>query len=270
MSKMRFIRSHTPATEFWTGARDIIPLVIGAVPFGIIFGTLATNNGLSPMATLAMSVFVFAGSSQFIAAGMVALNTSWLLIVLTTFVVNLRHLLYAVSLLPHVTSLSQKWKISLGFLLTDEAFAIAIRHYETSALKTSALKTSALKNSQTPQKETQENVQKTASYKHWYFFGAALTMYLNWQLSTLLGITIGQLIPNAASWGLDFAMSVTFIGMIVPYVKHKPMLIAVLVSGAIALFSASFPHKLGLMLAAFGGISAGVISERMLTQSALK
>ncbi|MEM9945146.1 MAG: AzlC family ABC transporter permease [Cyanobacteria bacterium P01_D01_bin.36] len=227
--------------EFWTGARDIIPLVVGAVPFGIIFGTLATNNGLSSLATVAMSAFVFAGSSQFIAAGMIAAKTGWLLIVLTTFVVNLRHLLYAVSLVPYVKTLPQRWKIPLAFLLTDEAFAVVIRRYE-------------LKN------EPKEK----SSFKHWYYLGAALTMYLNWLLCTLLGITLGQMIPDATEWGLDFAMSVTFIGMVVPYLKNKPMVISVVVAGLVALLTASFPNKLGLMLAALSGIAAGVLSERVL------
>jgi len=69
----------TPRSEFFAGARDIFPLIVGAVPFGIIFGTLATTNGLSAIGTLAMSVFVFAGASQFIAAGMIATKTGWLL-----------------------------------------------------------------------------------------------------------------------------------------------------------------------------------------------
>ena len=226
------------------GARDIFPLIVGAVPFGLIFGTLATSNGLSPVATLAMSAFVFAGSSQFIAAGMVAVNTHWGLIVLTTLVVNLRHLLYAVSLLPYVKSLSQKWKVLLGFFLTDEAFAVAIRRYETASEMTPEM--------------TLEN-----ALTHWYFLGAAITMYVNWQLCTLIGMMLGRMIPDAAEWGLDFAMSVTFIGMIVPYVKNRPMLVSVVVSGAIALLSAAFPHKLGLMLSALCGITAGVMSERI-------
>ncbi|MEL6161914.1 MAG: AzlC family ABC transporter permease [Cyanobacteria bacterium J06554_11] len=224
--------------EFWAGARDIIPLVVGAIPFGIIFGTLATNAGLSAGGTLAMSALVFAGSSQFIAAGLIAANTGWLLIGLTTFVVNLRHLLYAVSLLPHVKKLPQCWKIPLAFFLTDEAFAVVIRRYEQ---------------------------RDRSPFKHWYYFGAAFTMYANWQLCTLLGITLGQLIPNAAEWGLDFAMSVTFIGMIVPYLKTRPMVLAAAVAGIVALLAAPLPHKLGLMVAACAGISAGMVSERYLS-----
>ncbi|MEO1146460.1 MAG: AzlC family ABC transporter permease [Cyanobacteria bacterium J06638_22] len=223
--------------EFWTGARDIFPLIVGAIPFGIIFGTLASSNGLSVGGTLAMSAFVFAGSSQFIAVGMIAAGTGWLLIVLTAFIVNLRHLLYSVSLVPYVKPLSPRWKAVLGFLLTDEAFAIAIRRYEA---------------------------RDRSPFKHWYYLGAGLAMYINWQLCTLLGITVGQLIPNAAEWGLDFAMSVTFLGMIVPYVKTKPMGLAVGVAGVVALLAYPLPHKLGLMVAAIAGIAAGVYSERRL------
>lgn len=227
--------SPTPSSEFWSGTRDIVPLVVGAVPFGLIFGTLATTAGLSTGATLAMSALVFAGSSQFIAAGLIAANTSWLLIVLTTFVVNLRHLLYAVSLLPYVKKLSQVWKVPMAFWLTDEAFAVGIRRYESS---------------------------EKSPFKHWYYIGAALAMYLNWQMCTMLGITVGQLVPNAAEWGLDFAMSVTFIGMIVPYVTNKPMGIAVTVAGVTAILGYGLPHKLGLMVAAIAGITAGVLSEK--------
>ncbi len=224
--------------EFWAGARDIFPLIVGAIPFGIIFGTLATNGGLSAEGTLAMSALVFAGSSQFIAAGMIATQSSWLLIVLTAFVVNLRHILYAVSLVPHIKRLPQRWKIPLAFLLTDEAFAVAIRRYEAP-----------------------EHEQMRSPFKHWYYLGAAIAMYLNWLLCTLLGITAGRLIPNAADWGLDFAMSVTFIGMTVPYLKNRPMVAAVIMAGLVSVIANPLPHKLGLMLGAIAGILTGVYTE---------
>lgn len=230
-------RIPAPLSEFWAGARDIFPLIVGAIPFGIIFGTLASSSGLSVAGVLGMSAFVFAGSAQFIAVGMIAAHIGWWLIVLTAFVVNLRHLLYAVSLLPYVKPLSQRWKVPLAFLLTDETFAIAIRRYEE---------------------------KDPSPFKHWYYLGAALTMYLNWQLCTLLGITVGRLIPNAANWGLDFAMSVTFIGMIIPYLTTRPMGLAVAVSAFVSLVAAPLPHKLGLMIAAIAGITAGVWSERRL------
>ncbi|MGJ3253337.1 MAG: AzlC family ABC transporter permease [Elainellaceae cyanobacterium] len=230
--------TRSPKTEFWTGVRDMIPLVIGAIPFGIIFGTLATSNGLSNGATLAMSACVFAGSSQFIAVGMIAVGTSVPLIVFTTFVVNVRHLLYAVSLVPYVKALPQRWKLPLSFWLTDEAYAIAIRRYQAP---------------------------DPSPHKHWYYLGAALVMYFNWQLCTYVGITLGQRISDAAEWGLDFAMSVTFIGMVIPYLKTKPMWLAVAAAGGVALVAYPLPHKLGLVAASLAGIGAGIWSEQRIT-----
>lgn len=226
----------SPRSEFWAGCKGIIPLVIGAIPFGIIFGTLAAASGLSFAGTIAMSAFVFAGSSQFIAIGLLASNTAIPLIILTTFVVNLRHLLYAVSVVPYLWHLSQAWKLSLGFWLTDESFAIAIARYHQS---------------------------DRSPYKHWYHLGASLFMYINWQFCTFAGLTIGHLIPNAADWGLDFAMSVTFIGMVIPYLKNQPMIATVVVAGITALLAQGLPHQLGLIVAALAGIAVGVLCEQL-------
>lgn len=222
--------------EGLAGAKAIVPLVLGAAPFGLIFGTLAGASGLSSTSAMAMSMFVFAGSAQFIALSLLTAGTALPLIVLTTFVVNLRHLLYAVSLIPHLRHLSQPWKLLMGFWLTDETFAVAIARYH----------------------------QPDASpYKHWYFLGTALLMYGNWQVCTFVGLTLGQKIPNAVNWGLDFAMCVTFIGMVVPYLKQRPMLVTACVSGGVALFSHHLPHQMGLIIAAIVGASAGILTENI-------
>lgn len=221
--------------EFLAGAKDIFPLIVGAIPFGLIFGTLAATSGLSFAAAAAMSAFVFAGSAQFIAVGLVAAGTGWPFIVLTTFVVNLRHALYSATLAPHVKHLPQRWQVPLAFWLTDESFVVAVQRY---------------------------NQTDPSPYKHWYYLGSAVFMYLNWQVCTWLGLTVGQLIPNAAAWGLDFAMPVTFIGMVVPYLKNRPMLAAVVVSGVVAMLAYPMPNKLGLILAAVAGIVAGILVER--------
>lgn len=231
----------TPRSEFLTGARDIVPLVIGAIPFGLIFGTLAQGSGLSFSAALGMSAFVFAGSSQFIALGLLAAGSSLPLIILTTFVVNLRHMLYAASLVPHVSQLSAGWKRLIAFWLTDEAFAVAIRRF---------------------------NRADGSPYKHWYYAGAASLMYTTWLLCTGMGLTVGQMVPNAAAWGLDFAMVATFLGMVVPYVTTRPMVATVVVAGLVSLVANGLPHKLGLMVAAIAGVIAGLMIEsRMPTQA---
>jgi 4-azaleucine resistance transporter AzlC len=236
ITESKIVSVSTARTEFWTGARDTLPLIVGAIPFGLIFGAVAIASGLSRGATMAMSAFVFAGSAQFIAAGLVAAGSGWPLIVLTTFVVNLRHALYSATLASHVSRLPQRWQIPLAFGLTDETFAVTVNRY---------------------------NQKDNSPYKHWYYLGSLLFMYSNWQLCTFLGVTIGQLIPNAAAWGLDFAMPVTFIGMTIPYLKSKPMVAAVIVAGVVALLSQPLPHNLGLIVASLAGIASGVITEKL-------
>ena len=227
----------SPWYEFWAGARQTIPLIVGAIPFGLIFGTLAQSSGLSFGGAMGMSAVVFAGSSQFIALGLLGAGTPLGMIVLTTWVVNLRHLLYAVSLVPYVKHLSQAWKLPLGFWLTDENFMVAIQRYR----------------------------QDDASpYKHWFQLGSALAMYINWQFCTLIGLTLGQSIPNASAWGLDFAMVATFIGMTIPYLVNRPMVATVMVSAIVALLARGLPHQLGLMVAAIAGILTGILTENYL------
>lgn len=223
--------------EFIAGARDTVPLLVGAAPFGTIFGALAITAGLTPGATLGMSLFVFAGSAQFIAAGLIAQNVALLLIVITTFIVNLRHALYAASLGPHMKHLSQKWLLPLGFWLTDETYAVVIRRYSQDS---------------------------TSPYRHWYHLGSAVAMYSNWQAWTLLGILAGTRIENAADLGLDFAMVVTFIGMTVLFIENRALLISAAVAGVVALIAYGLPHQLGLMVAALAGIGAGVLAENHL------
>ncbi|MFW5748347.1 MAG: AzlC family ABC transporter permease [Chloroflexota bacterium] len=220
--------------EFAAGVRATLPLIAGAIPFGIIFGAVGVTSGLTPAGALAMSLFVFAGSAQFIAAGLVGAGAGAGLIILTTFIVNLRHALYSASLAPYMRHLPQRWLLPLGFWLTDESYAVVIKRY--------------MEPDETPN-------------KHWFFLGSSVIMYSNWQLCTVIGIVAGTAFENAATWGLDFAMVVTFIGIVVPLVVTRPMLLAVIVAGLTAVLADGLPHNLGLMAAALAGIAAGYISE---------
>ena len=118
------------SSEFWGGVRAQLPILLGTSPFGLIYGILAMEADLPIPIILAMSMIVFAGSSQFIAAELFKTLTPGVIIVLTTFVVNLRHMLYSASLAPYVKHLSKAWKYLLAFLLTDEAYAVTIIRYE--------------------------------------------------------------------------------------------------------------------------------------------
>ncbi|TCD21395.1 branched-chain amino acid ABC transporter permease [Pseudomonas sp. IC_126] len=221
--------------EFWHGCRDILPLIVGAIPFGIIFGTLSIGAGLSTWQTIGMSALVFAGSAQFIAITLITGGVGAAVVLLTTFVVNLRHALYSAALQPFVRHLSSRWRVPLAFWLTDEAFAVIQHRYASD---------------------------DASPHKHWFFLGAALTMYLSWQLATLAGIAFGQAVPNVASWGLDFAMIATFIGIAVPMMRTRPQVASALVAAAVALLTWELPYKLGLIAAALAGIVVGVWLEQ--------
>jgi 4-azaleucine resistance transporter AzlC len=218
--------------NFWEGVRAEIPLLIGGFPFGMIYGALAINAGLSISAAQLMSSIVFAGSAQFITTQLLHEGAPLLVIVLTIAVVNLRHMLYSASLAPYLKNLSLRWKILLSYLLTDEAYAPSIIKYEKDGL--------------TP-------------FSHWFVLGAGFALWFEWQLSTALGIFLGATIPD--DWPLDFALPLTFIAMVVPVLKNRPMAAAALSAGIVALLAYHLPFQLGLILAALTGILVGTILE---------
>ena len=218
--------------EFWNGVRAEFPLLIGVFPFGMIYGALALNAGLSTSASQMMSSIVFAGSSQFVTAQLVHDAAPALVIIVTIAVVNLRHMLYSASLAPYLHDLSLRWKALLSYLLTDEAYAPTIIKYEKDGIK---------------------------PFSHWFLLGAGFSLWFTWQASTALGIFLGAAIPE--DWPLDFALPLTFIAMVVPILKNRPMIASALSAGVVALITFSLPYKLGIILAALTGILVGTILE---------
>ncbi len=217
---------------FWSGVREEVPLLVGVFPFGMIYGALALNAGLSLAASQTMSSIVFAGSSQFIAAQLVHDAAPGLVIVLTIAVVNLRHMLYSASLAPYLEKLPIRWKVLLAYLLTDEAYAPTALKFEREG---------------------------TTPLGHWFLFGAGLALWFAWQVSTGLGIFLGAAIPQ--NWPLDFALPLTFIALVMPALKNRPAIAAALSAGLVALLAVSLPYKLGLILAALTGIFVGTMLE---------
>ncbi|WP_339732520.1 AzlC family ABC transporter permease [uncultured Pseudomonas sp.] len=221
--------------QFLYGCRDSIPMIVGILPFGLIYGALASLAGLSLGQAVGMSLLVYAGSAQFIAISLLTLGSGAVVILLTTLVVNLRHVLYSAALQPYVGRLSQRWRVPLAFGLTDETFAVVQRRYLARGM---------------------------TEHGQWYHAGVALALYLSWVSSSLVGALFGQSVPNLAGWGLDFAMLATFIGIVVPALRNQPQIAAALVAGAVALMCHAWPYKLGLMAAALSGIAVGVWLER--------
>jgi len=219
-------------SEFLLGIRDELPILSGVLPFGMIYGVSAISVGIPASIAQAMSCIVFAGSAQFVITQLIAAGTPSPVVILTAFIVNIRHILYSASIAPYTRKLHPLWKLLLAYLLTDEAYAVTISHYQ----------------------KTGDDEQK-----HWYFLGAGLALWTTWQLSTAAGIFLGGQIP--AGWSLDFAATLTFIALVVPALKDRASTAAALTAALAALLANALPMKLGIAIAALTGIAVGFTME---------
>lgn len=231
--------------QFLAGFKAELPILIGVIPFGVIYGVLALQAGLKAWEAQAMSAIVFAGSAQFVTAQLVAVGAPGLVIALTGGVINLRHALYSASVAPYVKPLRPLWKWVLGYLLTDEAYAVTITHYH--------------RNSAANPGEIEIGEASTIRHEHWYFLGAGLALWSTWQVSTATGIFLGAVIPE--SWSLDFTLALTFIALVVPLLRDRASLAAGVVAGLVAVLAVGLPLKLGLVTATVVGIGVGLWLE---------
>lgn len=245
--------------EFFSGVRDELPILIGVVPFGMIYGVLALAAGLPAVAAQAMSAVVFAGSAQFLAVKLIGTGAPALVVILTAFVVNLRHALYSASVAPHLKRLSPLWKGLLAYLLTDEAYAVTITHYNAPSSPAQGHNGDLRELGSEAAQYTQILEFSNHNDRHWYFLGAGLALWGSWQISTAVGIFLGTQVPP--SWSLDFTLALTFIALLVPNIKDHSSAAAALAAGVTAMLAYSLPYKLGLIAAALAGILVGLWSE---------
>jgi 4-azaleucine resistance transporter AzlC len=222
----------TPSIAFLLGARALLPMLLGVAPFGVIYGVVALQSGIPPLAAILMSSMVFAGSAQFLLAQLVGAGAPALLSIGAVGLINLRHALYSASVAPVLHALPRRWKLLLAYLLTDEAYAAAIPHL--------------LAEPRSPQ-------------AHWILFGSGFALWAGWQLSTLAGVLIGAQLPP--DLGLDFALPLTFIAIVVPLIDSRARLIAALTAGAVAILLVTLPYKTGLFAAALAGLGAGAFAQ---------
>ena len=223
-----------PGAEFFGGVRAELPLLLGVVPFGLMYGVLGLTAGLPAWAVISMSFIVFGGASQVVFAQLHGALVPPAVVCTTVGVVNLRHVLYSASVAGWLSHLPLRWKCLLAYLLTDEAYAAALRRFRDGP--------------------------PTAS-RHWFLFGTGITLWLGWQLATVAGVLIGAWIP--AQWSLDFSIALTFIALLVLAIHSRSEVLAAVVAGIVAVIAQPLPHKLWILLAAAVGIAAGVAASRL-------
>lgn len=216
----------------WMGIKGSVPIMMGYVPIGNALGVLAAQAGLTPVETGAMSIFVYAGASQFIGVGMLAAGLGPATIALTTLLVNLRHLLMSAALSPYMKHLSRGRVAAFAFFITDETFAVSTIAFRERGNADSA-----------------------------YMVGLYGTAYVSWVLATTAGALVGRAFVVPEALGLDFALPAMFIGLLAGQLRDKSGVIAAVVAGAAAVLGSSSLGGWSVMgasvLAATVGVGVG-------------
>ena len=221
-------------SEFWAGVREEMPLIFGVAPFGLVFGVLGLESGLTPWQTILMSSILFGGASQIVFAQLWAAGVPALIVGGSVCVINMRHVLYSASIAAYLRHLPLRWRILLGYLLTDEAYAISIRRFQHAP---------------------------PGLNQHFHLLGSGTLLWTSWQSSTIFGVLVGGTIPE--SWSLSFAIPLTFIAVVAPILKTRADLAAVMTAGTIAIIGQPLPWNSWLIIAAICGILAGWLVSRL-------
>jgi 4-azaleucine resistance transporter AzlC len=215
---------------FWKGTLASLPLSIAVLPWGLLAGSFAIDAGLNPFESQALSAILFAGSAQLVATGMIKAGAGLLTLLITTFFITSRHFLYSVSMRGKISPLPMRWRLVLGFLLTDELFAIC-------------------------------GHQSDKQFNRWYALGAGLSFYVIWNLATFVGIVAGQYIPALNQLGLEFAVAATFIAIVIPNVKTLPVFISVITALVLSVALKLWNIDGSLMFSSIGAMVAGYCTE---------
>ncbi|MBS1183140.1 MAG: ygaZ [Proteobacteria bacterium] len=221
----------SPLADFRAGLVAVFPTVVAVIPFALILGQQATAKGLTPAEMLAMSSIVFAGSSQLIAVGLWSAPTPIAALALMALLVNLRHVLMGASLSGKIAHFG-RLRYLAAFLLTDEAWALSER------------------------RAVDQPISRT------FYFTVALTLFIFWQVSSVLGTLFGAYLEHPEALGLDFAFPAIFIALALGFWKSArrtgPVLAA---SAAVAVIvHATVPGAWYVIAGALAGITAAVLT----------
>lgn len=223
----------TPQAAFFAAIRAFIPVTLGIIPFGVVFGVSAAEIDIPTIEGIGMSIIMFAGAAQLVTVELLKNDAAAWVIVLSALVVNLRFVIYSASLSLHFKSIPLAQKLIASYFITDQPYAMSIAYF---------------------------NEHPDAPHKFWYYLGHALGLWVTWVMSSAVGLIVGAVIPE--SWSLGFVIPLMFIGLVTPAIRGRSYLFAAIVSGATVVALHSLPNNLGLMVAIAVGILSGVIMEQ--------
>ena len=227
----------TKKQNFVRGFIDVLPLLIPVIPFGIIFGAIGIELGFGPYVTYATSIIIFSGASQIVFFQLLSAGASSLVAITSSSVISTRHLLYGAVVNQYLSNLSIYWKIGLSYILTDQAFAVSNEYF----------------------KKNSEN-----KFKHYHLVGSGLTLWFIWQATTIIGIILGSIVPDEL--GLTFTIPLTFLALLVNYLRKVNHLIVIILSGVSSIFFFDAPFKsyiiLSSIIALFGALILTKIKKK--------
>jgi predicted branched-subunit amino acid permease len=206
-------------------------VLLGVGAFGVITGVSMVASGIPPLAAMLMSVIVFAGASMVASAQLLASDTPAALVVLTTIFINLRFMMYSASLRLHFAHEPLRWRLLIAYMTADNVYGLTLMRAA----------------------EHRENLRD-------YFLGAAVVVWIGWQVAVGAGVLIGAGVP--ASWRLEFAAPLAFIAMTIPLLRDRAMVAAALVAGITVIALHALPLRMSIMAAAVAGIATGLLFEK--------
>ncbi|MEU9075414.1 AzlC family ABC transporter permease [Kitasatospora sp. NPDC004745] len=226
---------HSRGAEAAQGVLSVVPVVLGAVPFGLLFGALAQERGLGLGKAMLMSLLINAGSAQIVSLGMITAGAAWPLTVVTVLLINLRHVFYSAALAPYVRPMGFWWRFGIAWGMTDAVYALAAKRFGEPA----------------PEEDN----------RRWYVLSGSAVIYAAWALSTLCGWVFGASLSGLGEWGLDFAVYATYIGLVVSTFTSRRALAVGLVAGVGALLLHHLPYQSGLFVGTLAGTALAAFLE---------
>lgn len=228
------VDARPPSTgyEFWRGASGMLPLCLSVIPWGILAGSMAVQAGLTLPQSIAMSTVIFAGAAQLVTLGLLLSGASVLTIIISVFFITAQHFLYGLTMRETVSLLQARYRLPIGFLLTDELFALSC-------------------------------AQPREKLTPGFLLGAGLTFYLSWALFSLMGIAMASTVPDLDRYHLDFSIVATFITIIVPMVKNRSVLCGVIFSLLLSMVLSLYRVDGAIAIAGVGGMFFAVAVARI-------
>ena len=222
----------TPQTTFLSGVQTGLPVMLGVVPFGLVAGVSAVSVGLPELPAVLLSAIVFAGASQLAGLQLIASGSPVLVILMTTFFINLRFVMYSASIAPYLERFSALWKGLMAYLMTDQAYAFALNRFSD---------------------------EPEMPHKNLFYIGIAAPIWCVWMISTVVGVFVGAQVPEG--WSLEFAIPLIFMVLIIPAVTDRASAAAAFAAGVTVIVADPLPFNLALIVAALMGIGVGVLVE---------